>query len=171
MRKEGFAPLVVFSLLVLVSVASAASPNVWCVPARIPPGQDVTIHIRASWPQTNITQIEVINPGGTVWSWTGEIKLPDKDDEVTVTFPSGQEQKITDPDGDVVLPDISWPAGANSNMDGKYTVYTYGEEAPPYPASTEFDVSSYFSVPELELMIPVVISIGFICLTVLRKKN
>jgi hypothetical protein len=134
----------------------------------VPPGADVSIHITAAFSDTNINKIEVTNPEGTVYTWTGLILLPDVGDEITIAFPSGQAQVDNDPDGDVSLPSISWPS-ANSDEDGSYTIYIYGNEQTPV-GTANFDVSNYFGVPELGLMIPLVTSLGFIGYTVLKRK-
>jgi hypothetical protein len=163
-----FVMLFAVTLLATAPIAIANSPTVWCEPLMVPPGTDVSIHITAAFSDTNINKIEVTNPVGTVWTWTGLIELPDVGDEITVIFPSGQAQVDNDPDGDVDLPSISWPS-ANTDVDGRYTIYVYGDEQTP-AGTANFDVSNYFGVPEFGLMMPVVASLGFIGYAVLRRR-
>jgi hypothetical protein len=154
----------------MTNVAYAATANVWVEPLRIPPGQNVTIHIEAINPQTNITKIEVINPDGISWSWTGEIRLPDEEDEVAITFPEGDEWVVNDGDGDITLPDVSWPSDVNTNTEGEYTVYVYGEELTP-SGSAKFDTSSYFGVPEFSVTSALIVAVGFALISMLSRFN
>ena len=155
-------------------VKSSDSPNMWVEPTHIFPGDTVTVHVRASWANTEITSMKVTSPGATIWwllntttdTTTLSIILPDVDDEISITFPDGAYTIIKDPDGDVqpATDQIKWESGANSLQSGKYSVYAYGVEA-----VGEWDVSGYFYVPEFALPSMVLTVVGFALLNIKHK--
>lgn len=153
---------------------SSDSPNIWVEPTSISPGSTVTVHVRASWTNTEITSMKVTSPSATTWwllntttSTTAlGIVLPDVNDEISITFPDGSYNIINDPDGDVrpTADQIEWQSGANTLETGRHSVYSFGVEA-----VGEWDVSGYFYVPEFAFPSVILTVAGFTLLNVRRK--
>lgn len=169
---------VIFIGLVAFFVASTVAhpaPSVVVSPLTIPPGEIVTITITAAAANTVIDSITVsgpeYNPGP--WTWSGiPITLPDVDDSVSITFPSGVFTVVNDEDGDVTGGSGSWSDGANTDVEGSYWVEVTGSESElaAHSVTKGFKVAQEFDVPEFAFGTVIAITIGFTGLMLTRRR-